>query len=79
MDKYSISAMCRLLNIPRRRIGYIMAKYKLVSNYTTKQYKVHKSKCNEDNIKNRICIWEDLPQSGRIKKGINGLCELVQQ
>ncbi|NAS20046.1 IS3 family transposase, partial [Clostridium butyricum] len=40
----------------RRKIREIMNKYRLVSNYTIKQYKVHKSKCNEekvDNILNR--------------------------
>ena len=30
----------------RRKIRQIMNKYRLVSNYTVKQYKVHKSKCN---------------------------------
>jgi putative transposase len=42
--------------VSRRRIGRIMKKYGLVSNYTIKQYKVYKSKCNEekcDNIVNR--------------------------
>lgn len=42
--------------VSRRRIGCIMRKYGLVSNYTVKQYKVHKSKCNEektDNVVNR--------------------------
>jgi hypothetical protein len=40
----------------RRKIGEIMNKYGLVSSYTIKQFKVHKSKCNEDknpNILNR--------------------------
>jgi transposase InsO family protein len=42
--------------VSRRRIGRIMRKYGLVSNYTVKQYRIHKSKCNEektDNIVNR--------------------------
>jgi len=30
----------------RRKIGEIMAKYSLISNYTVKQFKVHRSKCN---------------------------------
>lgn len=38
----------------RRKIGEIMDKYKLVSNYTIKQYKVHKNKCNEDKVKNVV-------------------------
>ena len=40
----------------RRKIGNIMNKYGLVSSYTIKQFRVHKSKCNEDtdpNILNR--------------------------
>ena len=102
-DKYSISAMCKLLNISRslvyykykdkkcdsdlendiitifkdsrnnygtrkikkeldkkglqvsrRRIGRIMKKYGLVSNYTVKQYKVHRTKCNEEKIENIV-------------------------
>lgn len=42
--------------VSRRRIGIIMQKHGLVSNYTVKQYKVYKSRCNEektDNIVNR--------------------------
>src|SRR5690554_6781379 len=42
--------------VSRRKIGLIMRKYGLVSNYTVKQYKVYKSKCNEEktgNIVNR--------------------------
>lgn len=33
----------------RRKIREIMNKYRLVSNYTVKQYKVHKSKCRRKN------------------------------
>lgn len=40
--------------ISRRRIGRIMKKYGLVSNYTVKQYKVHKPKCNEEKIENVV-------------------------
>ena len=40
--------------ISRRRISRIMKKYGLVSNYTVKQYKVHKSTCNEEEIKNIV-------------------------
>ena len=42
--------------VSRRKIGSIMNKYGLVSSYTIKQFRVHKSKCNEDtdpNILNR--------------------------
>ena len=38
----------------RRKIRQIMNKYRLVSNYTVKQYKVHKSKCNEEKIDNIV-------------------------
>ena len=31
-----------------------MKKYRLISNYTVKQYKVHKSKCNEEKIDNVV-------------------------
>ena len=31
-----------------------MDKYGLVSNYTIKQFKVHKSACNEDKIANEV-------------------------
>jgi len=31
-----------------------MKKYSLVSNYTVAQYKVEKSKCNEDKIENVV-------------------------
>ncbi|MEG1286317.1 MAG: IS3 family transposase [Romboutsia sp.] len=102
-NKYSISAMCRVLNIPRslvyykrkvkvvnteleneviaifrasknnygsrkikvelkkkkivasrRKIREIMDKYRLISNYTVKQYKVHKSACNNDLVGNIV-------------------------
>jgi len=38
----------------RRKISEIMDKYRLVSNYTIKQYKIHKNKCNEDDVKNIV-------------------------
>ena len=38
----------------RRKIREIMNKYRLISNYTVKQYKVHKSKCNEEKIDNIV-------------------------
>lgn len=36
----------------RRKIREIINKYGLVSNYTVKQYKVYKSKCNHEKINN---------------------------
>lgn len=38
--------------VSRRLVRRIMIKYALVSNYTIKQYKVHHTKPNEDNINN---------------------------
>lgn len=31
-----------------------MNKYGLISNYTVKQYKIHKSKCNEEKVNNIV-------------------------
>ena len=41
-------------NVSRRKIGQIMKKYTLISSYTVKQYKVHKTSCNEEKIKNVV-------------------------
>ncbi|PPK42902.1 transposase InsO family protein [Clostridium algidicarnis DSM 15099] len=38
----------------RAKIGSIMKTYGLVSNYTIKQFKVHKSKCNNDKVENIV-------------------------
>ena len=40
--------------LSRRKIGTIMKKYGLVSNYTVKQYKVYRTKCNEEKIENEV-------------------------
>ncbi len=40
--------------VSRRKIAHTMRKYGLVSNYTVKQYKVYKSKCNEENTSNIV-------------------------
>ena len=42
------------LIVSRRKIRRIMNKYGLISNYTLKQYKVHKSDCNNDEIANIV-------------------------
>lgn len=42
------------VEIPRKSIAKIMKRYSLVSNYTVKQFKVQKSKCNEDKISNIV-------------------------
>lgn len=38
----------------RRKVREIMNKYRLVSNYTVKQYKVHKTRCNEEKVENIV-------------------------
>jgi putative transposase len=38
----------------RRKIGQIMKKYSLVSNYTVARYKVRRQTCNEDKIANTV-------------------------
>ena len=40
--------------LSRRKIGTIMKKYCLISNYTVKQYKVYRTKCNEEQIENEV-------------------------
>ena len=47
LQKGNITASCR-------KIRSIMNKYGLVSNYTIKQFKVHKAACNEDKIDNKV-------------------------
>ena len=42
------------LQISRRKIGNIMKKYNLISNYTVKQYKVHRSKVNNEKAENIV-------------------------
>jgi len=38
----------------RRKISKIMAKYNLISNYTKKQYKIHKVTCNNEKVENVV-------------------------
>lgn len=40
--------------ISKRKIGEIMKKYCLISNYTTKHFKVHKTRVNEDKVDNIV-------------------------
>lgn len=40
--------------VSKKRIRRIMQENDLVSSYTVKQYKVHHSTCNNDNIENRL-------------------------
>lgn len=50
--KIKVTLKKQNLIVSRKKIGDIMNKYGLVSSYTIKQFKVHKSKCNEDNNPN---------------------------
>lgn len=40
--------------VSRRKIREIMDKYRLISNYTVKQYKVHRATCNNEEIDNVV-------------------------
>jgi transposase InsO family protein len=40
--------------VSRKKIRKIMLKHGLVSNYTVKNFKLHKTKCNEDKIENVV-------------------------
>ena len=40
--------------VSRRSLLRIMKKHSLVSSYTVKQFKVHRSSCNEDNVQNIV-------------------------
>ncbi|MGI6706275.1 MAG: IS3 family transposase [Clostridia bacterium] len=42
------------IRVSRRKIGHIMKKYALVSNYTVAQYKVSRQDCNEERIANTV-------------------------
>ena len=52
--KIKIELSKRNIIASKRRIRRIMDKYGLVSNYTIKQFKVHKTSCNEDKIDNKV-------------------------
>lgn len=52
--KIKIELAKRNLIASKRRIRRIMDKYGLVSNYTIKQFKVHKTSCNEEKINNKV-------------------------
>ncbi len=52
--KIKIELAKRKIIASKRRIRRIMDKYGLVSNYTIKQFKVHKTSCNEEKIKNKV-------------------------
>ena len=40
--------------VSKRRIGRIMKENGLVSSYTVKQYKIHRSSCNNDDVNNEL-------------------------
>lgn len=52
--KIKIELMKKGYQVSRRKISVIMKKYALISNYTIKQYKVFKTKCNEEKIENVV-------------------------
>ena len=52
--KIKIELAKRNIIASKRRIRRIMDKYGLVSNYTIKQFKVHKTSCNEEKIENKV-------------------------
>ena len=59
------------IEVSRRKIGQIMSKYALVSKYTVKQFRVHKNKCNEDNIKN--IVNQDFQSRGHLEVVVSDL------
>lgn len=60
-----------LAKVSKRRIRRIMKASGLVSNYTVKQYKVHKTICNNDNINNELN--RDFYQEERMKVVVSDL------
>lgn len=52
--KIKIELAKRNIIASKRMIRRIMDKYGLVSNYTIKQFKVHKNSCNEEKIENKV-------------------------
>ena len=52
--KIKVKLAERGYQVSRRRIGRIMKEEGLVSNYTVKQFKVHKATCNEENVDNVV-------------------------
>ncbi len=52
--KIKVELQKRNIIASKRRIRRIMDKYWLVSNYTIKQFKVHKTSCNEEKIENKV-------------------------
>ena len=52
--KIKIELAKRNITASKRRIRRIMDKYGLISSYTIKQFKVHKTSCNEEKIENKV-------------------------
>ncbi|MCM1008209.1 MAG: DDE-type integrase/transposase/recombinase [Ruminococcus flavefaciens] len=52
--KIKIELAKRNIIASKRRIRRIIGKYRLVSNYTIKQFKVHKTSYNEEKIENKV-------------------------
>lgn len=52
--KIKVELKKKKIIVSRRKIREIMDKYRLISNYTVKQYKVHKTTCNNEKIDNVV-------------------------
>lgn len=52
--KIKVMLVSEGMHVSRAKIGQIMRKYSLVSTYTIKQFKLHKSKCNNEKIENIV-------------------------
>ena len=63
--KIKIELAKRNITASKRRIRRIMDKYGLVSSYTIKQFKVHRTSCNEE--KSRIRLTENLTTESSLK------------
>ena len=63
--KIKIELAKRNITASKGRIRRIMDKYGLVSNYTIKQFKVHRTSCNEE--KSRIRLTENSTTESSLK------------
>lgn len=52
--KIKIELAKRNITVSKRRIRRIMDKYSLVSSYMIKQFRVHKTSCNEEEMRIRL-------------------------
>lgn len=52
--KIKVELSKKKTQVSRAKIAYIMKKYGLVSNYTIKHFKIHRSSCNNDKVENIV-------------------------